>query len=239
MKNTAKKVTIVIVSVFALAFAFGFGSLSNQSELKSLNGSINAKNVKIENLTTDLENQNKNVDNIKKESTKIVNQEKDKNSELTKQIDSLKVEKDSLNNELNEAYEEIKADTKELDRLNSLVSQQAQTAPQEQQPVETAPQVENTAKEEETQAEAAQTVQTVEKPQNDEFETLLNNFTNEMTKLDNSDYAMKSGLNTQEYQNSLLSSIENKGLTDSEKAQLKIMIGGLVETFDNILRGTF
>lgn len=216
MKNTAKKVTIVIVSVFALAFAFGFGSLSNQSELKSLNGSINAKNVKIENLTTDLEDQNKNVDNIKKESTKIVNQEKDKNSELTKQIDSLKVEKNSLDNELSEAYEEIKADTKELDRLNSLVSQQAQTAPQEQQPV-----------------------QTVEKPQNDEFETLLNNFTNEMTKLDNSDYAMKSGLNTQEYQNSLLSSIENKGLTDSEKAQLKIMIGGLVETFDNILRGTF
>lgn len=229
MKNTAKKVTITIISVIVLAFAFGFGSLSNQNELKSLNGSIDTKNVKIENLTTDLENQNKNVDKVKNESEKEISQEKAKNLELTKQIDSLKAEKDNINNELNEAYEEIKADTKELDRLNSLVSQQAQTAPQ----------VQNTAPQLETQAQTVQTVATAEPVQNNEFETLLNNFTAEMTKLDNSDYAMKSGLNAQEYQNSLLSSIENKGLTDSEKAQLKSVIGGLVETFNNIINGTF
>ncbi len=232
MKNTAKKITITIVSVIALVLAFGFGSLSNQNELKSLKSSIDTKNVKIENLMTDLENQNKNVDKVKKESEEEINQEKNKNLELTKQINSLKSEKDNINNELNEAYEEIKADTKELDRLNSLVLQQTQTAPQAQ----------NTAPQAEKETPTAQTVATVEKVetvQNNEFQTLLNNFTDEMTKLDNSDYAMKSGLNTQEYQNSLLSSIENKGLTDSEKAQLKSVIGGLVETFNNIINGTF
>lgn len=169
---------------------------------------------------------------MKKESEEEINQEKNKNLELTKQINSLKSEKDNINNELNEAYEEIKADTKELDRLNSLVSQQTQTAPEVQN---TAPQTEEKA----PQVQTVEKVETVQTAQKDEFETLLNNFTAEMTKLDNSDYAMKSGLNTQEYQNSLLSSIENKGLTDSEKAQLKSVIGGLVETFNNIVNGTF
>lgn len=232
MKNTAKKVVITVISVISLALAFGFGSLSNQNELKSLKNTIDTKNVKIENLTTDLENQNKNVDKVKKESNEEINQEKNKNVELTKQINSLKAEKDNINNELNEAYEEIKADTKELNRLNSLVTEQPKAEPQAQ----------NTAPQAEEKAPAVQTVQTVEKVetvQNDEFETLLNNFSNEMTKLDNSDYAMTSGMNTEQYQKMLLSSIENKGLTDSEKAQLKSVIGGLVETFSNIVNGTF
>lgn len=229
MKNTAKKVVITVISVIALALAFGFGSLSNQNELKSLKNTIDTKNVKIENLTTDLENQNKNVDKVKKESNEEINQEKNKNLELTKQINSLKAEKDNINNELNEAYEEIKADTKELNRLNSLVAEQPKVQPQAQ----------NTAPQAEEKAPAVQTVEKVETVQNDEFETLLNNFSNEMTKLDNSNYAMTSGMNTEQYQNMLLSSIKNKGLTDSEKAQLKSVIGGLVETFSNIVNGTF
>lgn len=224
MKNV-KNIVIVIVAVVACVVSFSVGSHQNDSELKSLNSKVSYDINKIKELT---ESNNNNVKYITELENKATEKEQ-KESDQTKEINSLKAEKDSINNELNEAYEEIKADTKELDRLNSLVSQQTQTAPQ----------VENTAKEVETQAQTVQTVATNETTQKDEFETLLNNFTAEMTKLDNSDYAMKSGLNVQEYQNSLLSSIENKELTDDEKAQLKSVIGGLVETFNNIVNGTF
>lgn len=232
MKNTAKKVVITVISVIALALSFGFGSLSNQNELKSLKNTIDTKTVKIENLTTDLENQNKNVDNVKKESDKLINQEKNKNTELTKQINILKAEKDSINNELNEAYEEIKADTAELDRLNNKVADQQKelsAQPKEQ------PQTENNS----VTSSNDKIIETAQKVQNDDFVNVLNNLNNEMKKLDNSNYAMTSGMNTEQYQNMLLSSIENKGLTDDEKAQAKNVIIGLVETFNNIVNGTF